>query len=68
MIKSDLKLARNRLGLTAKEMAEKLGVPRRTYETWEYRGKIPSSAKVAVRLIEENRRLLSLVQSYKAFF
>ena len=50
---SDLKAARKRLNLTAKEMAIKLNTPQKTYEYWEYRGKIPGIVSVTILLIEK---------------
>ena len=54
MEKSDLKAARKRLNLTAKEMAEKLNTPQKTYEHWEYKGKIPGIVEVAIKQVESD--------------
>jgi len=53
MTNSELKAARKRLNLTAKEMAIKLNTPQKTYEYWEYRGKIPGIVSVTILLIEK---------------
>lgn len=49
MTSSELKAARKRLNLTAKEMAKSLNTPQKTYECWEYKGKIPGIVEVAIR-------------------
>lgn len=48
----NLKAARKRLNLTAKEMAGKLNTPQKTYEYWEYKGKIPGIVEVAIKQVE----------------
>jgi len=53
----ELKAARTRLNLTAKEMAKKLNTPARTYENWELgRTKIPGVVFAAIELIEELKK------------
>ena len=52
MNNSELKAARKRLNLTAKAMALKLNTPQKTYESWEYKGKIPGIVDVALKQVE----------------
>ena len=54
MKQNDLKAARTRLNLTAKQMAEKLKTPARTYENWELgRTKIPCVAFACIEFMEK---------------
>jgi DNA-binding transcriptional regulator YiaG len=54
MTKKELKAARKRLNVTAKEMAEKLNTSSRTYENWEVgRTKIPGIVFVAIKFLED---------------
>lgn len=54
MTNSGLKALRKRLNLTAKVMAEKLNTPQKTYEYWEYKGKIPGIVEVALKQVESD--------------
>lgn len=53
MTNSELKAARKLLNLTAKAMAEKLNTPQKTYEYWEYKGKIPGIVSVTLELMQK---------------
>ena len=57
MTNSELKAARKRLNLTAKEMAKKLNTPQKTYEYWEYKGKIPGIVPVALEFLSKQANL-----------
>jgi len=52
MTSDDLKDARKRLNLTAKEMAERLNTSLRTYQGWELGRKIPGIVEVTIAFIE----------------
>jgi len=53
MTNSELKAARTRLNLTARELAKKLNTPHRTYENWELgRTKIPGVVFAAIDFLE----------------
>ena len=54
MTNLELKAARKRLNLTAKEMAKKLNTPHKTYEYWEYKGKIPGIVEVVLKQVESD--------------
>jgi len=51
--KEDLKAARKRLNLTQEQMANFLNTSFRTYQGWESRYKTPSSALVAIEMLEQ---------------
>ncbi len=55
--KKELKAARTRLNLTAKEMALQLKTPLRTYENWELgRTKTPGVVFAAIEFLEELKK------------
>ena len=45
------------LGITQKELAERIGIPAGTVSRWASTDEIPKTAKVALELLLENKKL-----------
>lgn len=58
------------LGLTQKELAERLGVKEVTINKWSSSGEVPTSGLKSIELLRENEKLkkqLSIVESFKSY-
>lgn len=54
------------LGITRKELADKLGISKSTIDTWSDSTRMSNTARVAMELMIENHRLKKILQQVKA--